>query len=333
MSTSPTFIQPPNTLSNQLFSNLVNPGSGGTSSGNSGYSYLTPDLLNQFNSMYPGMDAGGAGRLDTVVGQNVESFKSQFENLVGRAPTQDEISKFTSNYIAPNLSHLTDANSLQRQNPDSYVQQFVGNNFHKAAQDYATQQLQDQQTQANSLADLFRTQGNSAIDATQQSLLDYQSKLFDRLRPNLLTSLKSQGLLDTGGLNEAVAGVQGDLANNASNYIAGLKFNNEQGANQIAFGGASAPYLYKQSQITGQPDYLSGSSNGATNFNNSTFMSNLDYGHQLGLIQAQANAQAGLQPSFLRTFGQSFANQAGNQAAQAGGQLIKPSSYMTGFGG
>lgn len=235
----------------------------------------------------------------TVVQQNVNDFASQFENLVGRAPTQDEIGKFVSNYVVPNTRNLTDPNSSQRQQGGSFINQFVGQNFQNAAKDYATQQLEGQQGEANRLADLYRTQGNNAISGIEQQLLDYQSKLFDKLRPNLLTSLKAQGLLDTGGLNEAIAGKQGDLANEASNYLAQLKYQNEMGANDIAFGGASAPYYYKQGIITQQPEQMFAQGQNALNFNNQMYMSNLDYAHQLGLIQAQQQNK----PSFLTSLG------------------------------
>ncbi len=250
-------------------------------------------------------------------------FTSSFTNMVGRAPNSAELQQFYSQWAAQNKAVTNPGNDLQLTNG---VQQFVGNNFSGAAKDYATQQLQDQQGQANSLADLFRTQGNNAISGTEQSLLDYQSKLFDRLRPNLITSLKSQGLLDTGGLNEAVAGIQGDLANNASSYIAGLKYQNEQGANQIAFGGAAAPYQFQQQQITGQPDFLNAVGGGATSFNNNTFMSNLDFQHQMALAHQQAQDQRGLQPSFLRTLGQSTANGIGSNLTQ----WLGPGAYSGG---
>lgn len=273
-----------------------------------------------------------AGRLGAVG----DEFKNLFTNLVGRAPTNDELNQFFKESASQVVTNSANGLGRSEQDPTgvrNQVAQYVGDTFQKQAQDYATQQLQDQQGQANSLADLFRTQGNAAISSTEQSLLDYQSKLFDRLRPNLITSLQSQGLLNTGGMNEAIAGVQGDLANNASNYIAGLKLQNEQGANQIAFGGASAPYYYKQNLIASQPGQLQAAAQNALGANNQTFMSNLDYQHQLGMIQARMKAQQELQPSFLRTMGQSFADNFGNQAAQAAGQVIKPSSWFEGFGG
>lgn len=292
------------------------------------YTNLDPTLITAFQGIQKpwawNPQAANYQYFNDQVGNWVNNFTSQFTNSVGRAPTQDEINVFLHNFVAPNAGNIIEPGSAQSQNSTNYIQQFVGQNYQKAAQDYATQQLQDQQTQANSLADLFRTQGNAAISDTEQSLLDYQSKLFDKLRPNLITSLQSQGLLDTGGMNEAVAGVQGDLANNASNYIAQLKYQNDQAANQIAFGGASAPYYYKQGTITQNPNTLLDSGNTATAFNNNTFLDNLNYQHQLDLIKAQTQAQESLQPSFLRTFGQS--------TAQNLGAWFNPSTWSGGGG-
>lgn len=325
---------------------LPDGGAFSTNYGGDAYNSAYQSLYQQLQGVHSD-SAQAEQQIGTRLNNVTDQFKSSFYNLVGRDPSQDEINTFLSQGAGNIISQAnggTGRTEADSQNVLNQINQFVGQNFHKAAQDYATQQLQDQQTQANSLADLFRQQGSTALDKyttdtnqgindTQNALLDYQSKLFDRLRPNLLTSLKAQGLLDTGGLNEAEAGVQGDLANNASQYIAGLKQQqtgnianlrliNEQGANQIAFGGAQAPYLYKQQQITGQPAYLEGQGNGAVNFNNGTYIDNLNYQHQLGLIGAQADAQQRLQPSFMRTLGQSTAQSMGNQF----GQYFSPSN-------
>lgn len=281
----------------------------------SGYDTAYQQLLKQ----QQGFGSNATGDLTNRLGAVGDEFTNLFTNMVGRAPTQDELNQFFHQSAGQTIANS--AGGLGRSETDSQgvrnnVAQYVGDTFQKQAQDTATAQLKGQQDQANSLADLFRTQGNSAINTTQQSLLDYQSKLFDRLRPNLITSLQSQGLLNTGGMDEAIAGVQGDLANNASQYIAQLQLANQQGANQIAFGGASAPYYFQQGQIANQPSQMMAQAQGALGTNNNTFMSNLDYSHQLGLINAQANAQSSLQPSFLRTLGQSTAQGLGSNLTQ-----------------
>jgi hypothetical protein len=306
-----------------------------TSYGGDAYNGAYQTLLQQVQGLHS--DSGYARQMiGTRLNTATDQFKSSFSNLVGRDPTQDEINQFLSQSAGSLITSSnggTGRSENDQQSILNQINQFVGQNFHKAAQDYATQQLQDQQGQWQGLADTARSQGNDAINNVQSSLLDYQSKLFDRLRPNLLTSLKAQGLLDTGGLNEAEAGVQGDLANNASQYIAGLKYQNETNANNISLGGKAAPIQFAQSNATGQPDYLTGVSNGAMGFNNGTYMDNLNYQHQLGLIGAQTSAQASLQPSFMRTLGQSFASNFGSTVGSNVGNQIVPSGggKSTGF--
>ena len=293
------------------------------------YGAIFDDLNQSFNkdTPYGAWTPDNISTFDNTANQSLQQFKSQFSDMVGRAPNGDEIQTFVNNYLIPNEANIRNSASPQVTNASSYINQFIGQNYNQAAQATATQKLQDQQAQANSLGDLFEQQGNSAINSTEQSLLDYQSKLFDRLRPNLITSLKSQGLLDTGGMNEAMAGVQGDLANQASNYIAQLNLANKQGANQIRFAGAAAPYQYQAGAITNNPAMMFQVGQGALGQNNSVFNSNLDYAHQLGLINAQASAQSSLQPSFLRTFGQGFAGSLGGSAGMGAGQFMNSSLF------
>lgn len=254
------------------------------------------------------------------VNQLGSQFSNSFQNLVGRAPTQDELNKFVTDYVIPHTNDLAQPGSMIRQNPSTYLNDFVGNTFQGAAKDYATQQLTDQQGQANFLADQYRQQGNQSINQTQQSLLDFQSQLFDKLRPNLITSLQSQGLLDTGGLNQAMAGAQKDLANSASGYLMDARLQNENAANQIAFAGASAPFQYKQNNIMNQVPYMQQQGQQAMSNGYNNFLTNMNYQNQLGLMAQQNKYQEGMQPSFLRTLGQSFAGSLG----QAGGQWFSP---------
>lgn len=244
------------------------------------------------------------------INNTVAQFQSQFENLVGRPPTSDETSKYVSQFVIPNTNNI--GNNVSAFDVNSQTQQFIGQNYQKAAQEYATQQLETQKGQANDLADLFRTKGNAAISDVEQSLLGYQQKLFERLRPNLITSLHSQGLLNTGGMNEALAGQEGDLANEGAKYIADLKYQNDQAANDISFSGEAAPYYYAQGNITNNPATMAAAGQSALANNRGVFMSNLDYMHQLGLVGAQTKAARDSQPSFLRTFGQSAAQSLGS---------------------
>lgn len=253
----------------------------------------------------------------------VDQFYNLFTNYVGRPPTDAEITQFSHDNTQgtgvwtpeSGLRAVTDPTQIR-----NALTGYITDTFQQQANQTAQDKLAAQTSQWNDLANQYETQGTSAINDTQQALLDYQSKLFDRLRPNLLTSLKAQGLLDTGGLNEAVAGVQGDLANNASQYIAQLQLQNKQNANSIRFGGASAPLSYAQALATNQPQAFSSNGAGALNFNNNTFMSNLDYQHQLGLQNNAARIWADQQPSMLSKIGSSFANSFGQNSGQFAAQ-------------
>jgi hypothetical protein len=239
-----------------------------------------------------------------------DQFQGLFESLVGRAPTVDEVNGFYRNEIMPNASTFSDP-SYQ-----ANLTNYVANNYQGAAKDYANQQLQSQVGQAQTLADQARAQGNTAINATESSLLDYQQRLFDKLRPNLITSLSAQGLLDTGGLNQAMAGSQADLANSVQPFLAQQRLANEQNANQIAFAGASAPLAYQQSLAMNQLPYLQATGQHAADQSYNTFLTNLNFQNQAALQHNAAQNQQGLQPSFLRTLGQSFGTSLGNSAGQ-----------------
>lgn len=248
-------------------------------------------------------------------------FKTQFTNLVGRAPTSDEIGQFYRDSAGSIISNTQYGRS--ENDPTGVrnaIQAYTADNFQKAANDTATQKLTDQQGQANQLADMFRTQGNQAISSTEQSLLDYQQKLFERLRPNLITSLDAQGLLDTGGLNQALAGAQQNLATSAQGALLDAHMQNEQGANQIAFGGASAPYYFQQNQITQQPAFLQQMGQNAVGMNYNTYMNDLNYQHQISAMGYQSKLANDAKPSFLDTLGQSFATSLGT----SGGQWFSP---------
>jgi hypothetical protein len=278
------------------------------------------DQLASLNSDSEQARQGQAGALTDVANQ----FNSLWTNLVGRAPTSEETDSFLSSNAG---SIITSAGGgTGRVGGDSVnirnqIAQYVGDTGAKAAQDYATTQLQGQQGEANRLSELFRSQGRTAISDTEGKLLDYQQRLFERLRPNLITSLQAQGLLNTGALNESLAGAAKDLSDASQSTLLDMNYQNEQGANAIAYGGQSAPYAFQQQQIMSQPGYLQAQGGDALNRAFQTFSQNLDFRNQAQLINLQARSQPRL--SFFDTFGQSLATAAG----QAGGEAMNPKTY------
>lgn len=238
-----------------------------------------------------------------------QNFESQFQNLVGRAPTAEEINKFYG-YVSTNPTQF--GSSYSQGTTNSVLKDFINSNFQQAAQTQAMSDMQKQQGEASRLAELSRTQGNQAISSVESGLQDYQQRLFEKLRPQLLTSLQSQGLLNTGGLNEAFAGQAKDLADQTNNYLLQQKLANEQQANAIEFGGQSAPYNYNMATIQQRVPYMQQQGQVGLDqvFQNAMQKNQLQ--NQLQLIKAQTQAQESLQPSFFRTFSQGLGNSMGS---------------------
>lgn len=296
------------------------------------------DVLSALGKSLPGATSANYQAFTDQTNQNMGQFVSQFTNLVGRAPTDSEKNAFLTNFVVPNVQALRTPGSSLNNDIRNQIVQYVSDNGQQAAQDTATQKLQALQGQNNDLANLFRTQGNQAINDTEQSLLDYQSKLIEKIRPSLITSLAAQGLLDTGGLNQAVAGAQADLANSAQPFLAQARLNNENAANQIAFSGAAAPAAYQTAAIQNQLPYLQAQGQNAVSSNYNTFLTNLNFQNQMALQHQAAQDQQGLQPgfgrSFLTSFGSSLGTNLGDNfngpnwvsALNGGGKTPVPSS-------
>lgn len=252
-----------------------------------------------------------------------QTFINQFTNLVGREPTQVELNQYYTDFAVQNKLLTNPGNTMGLSDA---TKTFISDNYQRAAEEQAKQELLGQQTEANRLADLFRTQGTAAINSTEQSLLDYQQRLFEKLRPNLITSLQAQGLLNTGGLNEAVAGAQSDLAAAGSEELRQQRLANEMGANEIAFGGASAPYQFAQANSMNRLPFLQQQGQGAMNRSYQTFLTNLNFQNQLAL---QKDARGGGKGGFLQQIGNSFAPSFGSQLGQNFANFAIPNYTQT----
>lgn len=257
-------------------------------------------------------------------------FRTEFERLVGRNPGADEAAKMYETVFMPNLGAFNDPNSYQYQRFGDQVRSEVSNLFQPQVEQNVSTQLQQQQGEANRLADLFRTQGNEAINGVEQSLLGYQQKLFERLRPNLITSLQAQGLLNTGGLNQALAGQQADLANEAGQQVADLRFQNEQGANEIAFSGAAAPYEFQRGQTLSRLPQAQAFAEGAMNRLFSQQSADQAFRNQLELMNRQQQIQREGRKSLSRIFGESLMT---NLGQHVGGNSYSGGSYNYNAGG
>lgn len=277
---------------------------------------------NKYNSL---QGAGGPEQAASQLQSYGDTFKAQFRDMVGRDPSDAEMGTFYNTVVAPVGSFAGGANGSQVDLQNG-IQNLLGTQFKQAAMDQTNLELQNQQGEANRLADLFRTQGRQAISDTESNLLNYQNKLFERLRPNLITSLQAQGLLNTGGLNQAVAGAQGDLANDAQRTLMDMNYQNEQGANAIAFGGASAPFQFQQAQTLNRvPQMQQNAQNSMTNMFQQR-LNEQNYLQQMNLMAQQNKYQQGMLPSFGRTLGQTFAGGFGQSTGSSLGQWFSPST-------
>lgn len=257
------------------------------------------------------------------------TFTNLFRQLVGRDPNETEVGQLYQQVAADPRRF---GETFGQGTTNDWLRDFVGTNFQRQAEDQTKVELQNQQVEANRLADLFRTQGNTTAGTLESQLSDFVQRTFEKVRPNLITSLQAQGLLNTGGLNESLAGQASDLTKNAQNIVADYRLQNEQQANEIAFGGASAPYQFQQMMAMNRIPNLQQQSQDAITRGFQSQMQQNAYQNQLGLLAAQRNATKSLQPSFLRTLGQSTAQGMGNSF----GKWFDPGNAktaMTGWGG
>jgi hypothetical protein len=241
------------------------------------------------------------GRLVQEINSRQSLFRDLYKQLVGSDPGDAEYRTFFDQ-VAPNAGLATHDAGTQQQLRD-ITSQHVADRYQDRAEQRGLAELQNQQGEAMRLSDLYRNQGRQAISDTESRLMDFQTRLFEKLRPQLMTSLQAQGLLNTGGLNEAFAGQAKDLAAESSNQLSGAYLENEQAANQIAFGGASAPYEYQRQQALSRIPYLQQQAESALGRTQQTNMANLQYQHQLGLLDRQQQLAASNQPSFLKQLG------------------------------
>jgi hypothetical protein len=274
--------------------------------------WLTANNLGTYSETAAAQMSGAGvegGRLVQEITARESLFRDMYRQLVGTDPGEAEFKTFFDN-IAPNAALATHDVGTQQQLRD-LTAQHVNTRYQSTAEKRALAELQGTQAEASRLSEVFRTQGRQAISDTEGRLMDFQTRLFEKLRPQLMTSLQAQGLLNTGGLNEAFAGQAKDLASEVSNQLSGAYLENEQAANQIAFGGAAAPYEMQRQLAMSRLPYLQQQTENAIGRNQQINMSNLAYQQQLNLMQKQADLQAGSKPSFLKGL-----------AGQAAGNLV-----------
>jgi hypothetical protein len=264
-------------------------------------------------------------KYDQQINSTLADFAAQFKNLVGRDPDENERGAYLGNLVGGSgLDAFRGGRGLEL---NQLTSNYIGNTFGQDIEQRGLNELQGQQAEAQRLGDLFRTQGNQAINDTEGQLLNYQNKLFERLRPNLITSLQSQGLLNSGGLNQAMAGAQSDLATAGSEELRGMRLANEQQANAIQFGGQTAPYEYQKALAQSRVPMAQGAATTGLNNAYGTFMNQLNYQNQIGLMNHQASLQPRQSGGFFSQVGSALAPSLGQALGQNFASALNPASY------
>jgi len=241
-----------------------------------------------------------------------DQFAALFKNYVGRDPDGTEVDQFFGSVVAPQ-GKFEDQQKLRDRTAT-----FVGDTFKQAAEDQSLNELKAQQGQANDLASLFRKQSNDTLATYESGLMGFTQKLMERVRPNLITSLQAQGLLNTGGLNQALAGQESDFANNASQQVNDLRLQQNQQADAIAFGGASAPLAYQQAQSLNRvPNLMQAGQQGLMNAYGTQSQSNL-FAQQMNYLNRQGQLQQRQKTGFGSVFGNALAQSLGSSLGKVG---------------
>ncbi len=261
-----------------------------------------------------------------------QQFANAFRNLVGRDPTSDESDVFYRQVVAP-VGTFPGGQYAGQQELTDRTNALVANNFQRQAEDQAKVELQSQQSQANDLASLFRQQSGQTANTLESQLQDFVQRTYEKVRPNLITSMQQQGLLNSGATDVAFAGAFKDLANSAQDTLGQYKIAAEDQANAIAFGGASAPYELARGQAMNRPSFLQGIGQQAAMNNYNTRQQEINFHNNMAMQNQAARLQRQSQPSFLRTFGQNFGAGLGQSTGNSLGKWFSPNTGASAMSG
>lgn len=285
----------------------------GTYSDNAGYG----KAFMKIKDLQHGSGQDDSAKANEYLNQYGNQFSSQFKNLVGRAPTSDEISNFYDQVIAPVGTFPGGVYAGQQQLGD-LTRSFISNNYSGAAEDQAKTDLTNQQGEATRLSDLLMSEGKKSLGDIASQLRDYQVSLFDKLRPQLNLSAQASGFADSGGQTLQEQGALTDLGNASTQFLLPQYSDLSNRALDVKYGGQSAPYLYDQNSILGRSDYLKGMGQSSLDRAFQSALGDQSYARQRDLMQYQNDLIGSRQPSFGSTLSQSFANKFGGGLADIG---------------
>ncbi len=306
-----------------------NPGTPGNPAGTPGTSpsttnrpiYTNTSGYRDVTQQYLKAGKGGA-ESSHQIDAYANTFKQMFNSAIGRDPTADEYNQFFSSVVINDKpwTQTLDQNQL-RQETTGLLNQFYSGEAQKVAEGKA-------QTTANaavapgSAFDVWQNQYRNSINDVSSALQDYQSRLFEKLRPQLLTSLKAQGLLDTGGLNQAFAGAAEDLGNQSQNYLAQAKTGIEADIANQKYGLMSAPNSFQLSNAFNTvPQLTSAGQTALQNVYGNMTNQNM-FNQQAALQRELANMQYSNQPSLLSQYGGLILGGAAGGVGQGIGKMI-----------
>lgn len=248
---------------------------------------------------YRGGTEGFKSDVKTTLDQYLGTFNTMFKNQVGRDPTAEEFNTFIDQVVIPEAPWATAANlDLTKQ----HTRGLLSDVFSGAAQEETQRKAQSAAEAAvapGSAFDRWANQYRDTLGGVEKSLADYQTRIMEKIRPNLLLSLKSQGLLDSGGLNEAFAGKAKDLTQTASDYMTNARTGVEQDIANQKYNLLSLPYQQQAQYTMGQiPNLLTGGQSALQNTWNN-YLQDKSFNQQMQLL----NAQNSDQPSLLQQYG------------------------------
>lgn len=192
------------------------------------------NIINALMKSLPGANQANIGAYTGQIGGDIDNFMSQFQNFVGRAPTQDEISKFENNWVIPNTDSLRQPGSQILANTPAAIQQFLGQNFQQEANQQAQQQNQTAtQNALGQIPGIVQNQvGALSADLTNPNSPTYQS--FSGLLNNMGITPSS------GAFQAALGGTLGAAgAQDTANLLGQIGGGGLQAGQQLA----TAPYM------------------------------------------------------------------------------------------
>lgn len=287
-----------------------------------GYQDAFNTYVNQLASINSDSDTA-RGIILKELNSSVDQFKNLFKNTVGREASTEDMAKYLQESGSQALTGGVRGQALRNS-----TQQYIGDTFQQTAQEEAQKKTEDLAGKYGSLADTYMEMGKKSLGNLSDSLKQFSTSLFEKLRPQLNLAAQAGGYADSGGQTLQEQGALTDLANQGQGVLGQAAYDVENNANTIRYGGAAAPVSMASQFAANQPYVLANAGEGALDFGNKNYGSQQQYLQQLGLLDASGRINERTfennLPSFGRSLSQSFANQAG-----AGmGNFFNPSTYF-----